>query len=57
MDEIEVMNEREKDKKRTIILILSIFTILIAIVGASFAYFTSIVNNIKGNQSFTLSRC
>lgn len=55
MDEIEVMNEREKDKKRTIILILSIFTILIALVGASFAYFTSIVNNIKGNQSFTLS--
>lgn len=55
LDEIEVLNEREKDKKRTIILILSIFTILIALVGASFAYFTSIVNNIRGNQSFTLS--
>lgn len=55
LEEIEVMNEREKNKKRTIILILSIFTILVALVGASFAYFTSIVNNIKGNQSFTLS--
>lgn len=50
----EAVQKDEKNKKHIIILILGILTILIALIGASFAYFTKVVNSTKGNQSLVL---
>lgn len=53
--DFEAKKEEEKSKKRVVVLILGIMTILVAVIGASFAYFTSAVNNVKGNQSIVVS--
>ncbi len=51
---IEVKNEEEKKKRKAIILVLSTITVLVSLVGASFAYYSANVNNTKGNQSIVL---
>lgn len=48
-------NNDEKKRKAIIILILAILTLIVALIGASFAYFTSSVRNVNGNQSFVMS--
>ena len=51
------INEEEKDKKknRAILLIIGIATVLIALIGATFAYFTAQVNNVNGDQSVAVT--
>lgn len=58
MEEKEVkqtneVSEEEKDKKknRAILLIIGIATVLIALIGATFAFFTAQINNVNGDQS------
>ncbi len=53
--------EKEQHEKREnrrvkafLIVILALLTVLITIVGVSFAYFTAQVNNLKGNQSLIM---
>jgi len=55
LKELEFKNDEDKKKKSLLILMLGIITILVAIIGASFAYFTTVVNNVKGKQSFVMS--
>lgn len=43
--------ENEKKKNRAILLIIGIATVLIALIGATFAYFTAQINNVNGDQS------
>ena len=52
--EKEKRNE-ESSKNRIVLLILGVATVLIALVGATFAYFTSVINNVNGNQSVTVT--
>lgn len=55
-EKVQVIKEEEseKDKKRIVVLILAVLTVLVALIGASFAYFTKVVNSTKGNQSIVL---
>ena len=47
---------RKKEEKRKILIILiGIFSVLVALMGATFAYFTATVNNINGNESITIT--
>lgn len=43
--------DSEKKKNRAILLIIGIATVLIALIGATFAYFTAQINNVNGDQS------
>ena len=43
--------ESEKKKNRAILLIIGIATVLIALIGATFAFFTAQINNVNGDQS------
>ena len=49
--------EKEKDKKnnRMVLLILGVATVLIALIGATFAYFTAIVSHVNAPQSVTVT--
>ena len=50
-------NTKEKDNKnnRVILLILGIATVLIALIGATFAYFTAVITYNNAPQSVTLT--
>ncbi len=52
--QIEERQEEEKSKKKLVILILSITTILVALIGGSFAYLTAVVKTPKGRESIIL---
>lgn len=51
---LEDKNKEEKNRRRFLILVLGITTIIIALVGASFAWFAVTVNNINGNESLVV---
>lgn len=44
-----------KRDNKILLLILGVATVLVALVGATFAFFTAIVNNVNGNQSVMLT--
>ncbi len=53
---MENSNHREEsNKNKIVLLILGVATILVALIGATFAYFTSVINNVNGNQSVTVT--
>ena len=53
---MERENQREENgKNRIVLLILGVATVLVALVGATFAYFTAVINNVNGNQSVTVT--
>lgn len=47
--------EKAKKKNGLIILILGIVTVLIALIGATFAYFSAVITKTNGDQSVTIS--
>lgn len=51
---VETKQKEEKDKRRLIVLILGITTLLFALIGATFAYFSKVVNSVNGNQSMVI---
>lgn len=53
--QIEETAKEDRNKKRLLILVLGITTVVVALIGASFAWFTSTINNIKGNESIFIS--
>lgn len=48
-------SENTELKKKVFLLVLGIATILVALIGMTFAYFTAIINNVNGNQSVTVT--
>lgn len=48
------VRKEEKDKSNILILMLGILTLLFALIGASFAYFTSQVKGTEAAESFTM---
>lgn len=53
--ELEFKSEEIRRQKSLLALMLGVVTLLVAIIGASFAYFTTVVNNVKGKQSFVMT--
>lgn len=53
--ELEKRSKEENNYKRLLIIVLSITTIVVALIGASFAWFTVAVKNVNGNQSLVVS--
>lgn len=51
---VKELNEESKQKKHIFIMILGVLTLLLALIGASFAYFTATINKPRGNQSLVL---
>lgn len=51
---VKELNEESKQKKHLFITILGVLTLLLALIGASFAYFTATINKPRGNQSLVL---
>lgn len=51
--DLEVNKEEERKKKKTVLLILCILTIIVALVGATFAYFSAGIDN-SNNESITV---
>ena len=47
--------EKDNRNNKIILLILGIITVLIALIGATFAYFTSVIRYNNAPQSVTLS--
>lgn len=52
--DLEQIREGKNKRQKITILILCILTVLIALMGVTFAYFTSSINNLKGNQSLVI---
>lgn len=46
---------KDKGNNKILFLILGLATVLIALIGATFAFFTAIVNNVNGDQSIMLT--
>lgn len=55
LEKIEKKYREENNNKRLLVIVLSITTIIIAMVGASFAWFTATVKNVNGNQSIKIT--
>lgn len=53
--ENDIKLKEENNKKKMILLILGALTVVIALIGATFAYFTAAINNVNGPQSVTLT--
>lgn len=53
--EKQVQERENNNRNRIVLLILGVATVLIALIGATFAYFTSVINSPKGNQSITVT--
>ncbi len=51
---VQEMSEQSKEKKHVLIMVLGLLTLLLALIGASFAYFTAVINKPRGNQSLVL---
>lgn len=47
--------KEERSKNGLVLLILGVATVLVALIGATFAYFTSVINAVNGNQSVTVN--
>lgn len=45
----------ENGKNKMILLILGVATVLVALIGATFAYFTAVINNVNGDQSVVVT--
>lgn len=45
----------DNGKNKIVLLILGVATVLVALIGATFAYFTSVINKVNGNQSVVLT--
>lgn len=53
--EVIVDEEREKNNKKVMLLIIGVATLLVALIGATFAYFTALINRPNGEQSVAVT--
>ena len=52
---MEQFKEKERDTNKLLIIILGFSTMIVALVGATFAYFTAVVNKVNGDQSVLIT--
>ena len=50
-----VDEEKEKNHKKVMLLIIGVATLLVALIGATFAYFTALINRPNGEQSVAVT--
>ena len=53
--EVIVDEEKEKNNKQVMLLIIGVATLLVALIGATFAYFTALINRPNGEQSVAVT--
>lgn len=46
---------KDEERKKIFVILIGIFSVLVALIGATFAYFTATVNNVNGNDSVTIT--
>ena len=54
-DLVVVDEEKETKNKKLMLLIIGVATILVALIGATFAYFTALINRPNGEQSVAVT--
>ena len=52
---VVVDEEKEKNNKKIMLLIIGVATLLVALIGATFAYFTALINRPNGEQSVAVT--
>lgn len=52
---VVVDEEKEKNNKKVMLLIIGVATLLVALIGATFAYFTALINRPNGEQSVAVT--
>ena len=53
--EVVVDEEKEKNNKKIMLLIIGVATLLVALIGATFAYFTALIKRPNGTQSVSVT--
>lgn len=52
---VVVDEEKEKNHKKVMLLIIGVATLLVALIGATFAYFTALIDRRNGEQSVAVT--
>lgn len=55
MEKTNNVEEKDNNRNKAMILIIGIATLLIALIGATFAYFTAVVDKTNGDQSVLIT--